>query len=157
MKRLFLLFLLAIGCGLWVEAETVFVSILEKTPDAALYNFEASLGWESGVLDALFDMGSIVSNTPIQNAASFDLQKTLQDAREGGANIVIVAELVYLALPYGQKKERAAPTVVTFYHYSAASGKLLKQIDYLTPSLSKNIEEDIQWAQEQTRRLFAKQ
>lgn len=157
MKRAFLLFLLAIGWGLFVGAETIFVSVLEKTPDAALYNFESSSAWESGVLDALFDMGAIVSNTPIQNASTFALQKTLQEAQEGGANTILVVELVYLAIPNTQKKERAAPAAAKFYQYSVGSGKLLKQIDYNSPSLSKNIEEDMQRAKEQTRRLLVKQ
>ncbi|WP_304222559.1 hypothetical protein [Gracilinema caldarium] len=157
MKRAFILFLLAIGLGLYMEAETIFVSVLEKTPDAALYNFESSSAWESGVLDALFDMGAIVSNTPIQNASSFELQKTLQKAQEGGASSILVVELVYFALPNTQKKERAAPAAAKFYRYSVVSGKLLKQIEYNLPSLSKNLEEDMQQAKEQTRRLFAKQ
>mgnify|MGYP005836050321 CR=1 FL=1 len=154
MKRTLSLFLFIVMIGVGLQSETVFVSVLEQTPDMTLYNFEASSAWESGVLDALFDMGAIVSNTPIQAFLSFDKNEALQLARDGGADSLLVVKLDYLIIPKEKTNIRPVPGTVHYSLYSVLSGKLLKQLSYNPSSLSERVEEDKNMAKQQTQVFY---
>ncbi|AEJ19590.1 hypothetical protein [Gracilinema caldarium] len=151
MKRIFILLIFITIIGFDLQAETIFVSLLEQTPDMKLYKFESSSAWESGVLDALFDMGIIVSNTPIENTSSFNIKETLQLARQGGADSVLVAQLTYAAIPNKTSQKRATPEVVHFYLYSVKTDQLIKQYMYTSSIQTENPEQDKEVAKKQTQ------
>jgi len=151
MKRGFSMIFLLVLIGLGLQAETIFVSVLEQTPDMELHNFEASIAWESGVLDALFDMGAIVSNTPIQSVSAFDTTEALQTAKEGGAETVLVVVLQYSVIPEEKSKLRAVPGAIQFSLYTIKTGQLMKQIQFRPSKTSDSVDEDKQIAKQQTR------
>lgn len=156
MQRIFFMIFFITTIGLGLQAETVFVSVLEATPDMELHNFEASSAWESGVLDALFDMGAIVSNTPIQRFSDFTKNEALQAAKDGGADSVLVVELKYLVIPEEKSKIRAVPGTIQFNLYSVESGRLLKQLTYKPSRPSESVDEDTQMAKQQTQLFYKK-
>jgi hypothetical protein len=155
MKRIFFLTTFITMLGLGVQAETIFLSLLEQTPDVKLYKFESSSAWESGVLDALFDMGHIVSNTPIETPSSFDIKETLHIARDGGADYVLVAQLNYTAIPDNTSQKRAIPAMIHFFLYSVKTDQLIKQAIYTSSILTENLEQEKEVAKGQTQ-LFMK-
>lgn len=76
-----------------IQALDVAVSDLEFSE---LASFPASLNWETGIMNALFDRGYIVSNAPLLQVKSKALpQQAIELARETGANIYLPVFLSY--------------------------------------------------------------
>lgn len=153
-KRIFFAILIMVLSISGAMAETVFISLLEQSSDGEFHNFESSSAWEAGVLDALFDLGAIVSNTPIQTKDAFVLDEALRSAKEGGASSVLVVELDYKVIPTKDIKNRPAPVTIHFTLYETDSGTIKNELKYIQQDPSLNAEEDKQRAVEQTRRLF---
>jgi len=133
-------------CPFWKEPLIIPFIILKPHPHG-----------RRGVLDALFDFGAIVSNTPLQSASAFVKEEALKAAQEGGASSVVVVELTYPLIAEVKTSLRAVPSVIRFSLYSTESGAMLRQLQYTPPSPARNMEEDKKQAIEQTLRLFADQ
>lgn len=153
-KRIYFAILIMVLITSGAMAETIFISLLEQSSDKELHNFESSSAWEAGVLDALFDLGAIVSNTPIQTKDAFILDEVLRSAKEGGASSVLVVELDYKVVPAKDTKIRPEPFTIHFTLYETDSGAVKNELKYIQQNPSLNAEEDKQRAVEQTRRLF---
>lgn len=156
MRRSLLMAFWLILMGLELQAETIFISLLETTPDKALHNFEASSAWESGVLDALFDLGVIVSNTPVQGSATFNRDEARQIAREGGADLLLIVDVTYPIIPEEKSKIRAVPSTVRFSLIAVDSGRLIKELQYIPTKQSETLDEDKETAKKQTQLLYKK-
>ncbi len=117
MKRLsaalFFGLFLAIGAG----ASTVSFIVIETGLPQGEKN-RNSLRWENNLMDVFFDSGFIVSNAPILRFETKPARDRMQDfimadldeAREGGADYFVAAQLDYTA-------DFARPQEVTFIMY----------------------------------------
>ncbi|GAB1484353.1 hypothetical protein MASR2M78_31710 [Treponema sp.] len=160
------LILSASVCIFPAAAATISVQIVETGILADLASLEASSAWESGALDAIFDSGSIACNAPIlrlesntQMKGNFPKENTLgvRDARNGGADYLLLFVLVYDEAQASSNKSRAriAPKRV--------AARLLKLLPLsivyeeeraLVPSLSGK--DDEIFAKEFTRKILSR-
>ncbi|MDR1144012.1 MAG: hypothetical protein LBK77_07330 [Spirochaetaceae bacterium] len=127
-KRCLVVFLAFAGLAA-LPAATVSVIVVETGLPPGTGQAESSSVWESGVMDALFDAGHIVSNAPIMRLKtlpgteiSADLRREFDEARLGGADYLV---LVVLAYPENAPEH---PREVFMRLYSVSSGKIVQEI-----------------------------
>jgi hypothetical protein len=115
-KKLIIALIISIFFVLSAEATTVsFVVIETGVPQEGRSHY--SERWENALLDVFFDAGYIVCNAPIMRLDSKPsaskmqdyIQADLEDAREGGADFLIIAQLDFSANP--------APQEISFIMY----------------------------------------
>jgi len=141
MRKLFLA-LVIIGMGFMpLAAATVSVLVIETglPPETGL-SPSASV-WESGVMDAFFDAGFIVSNAPSLQLAKAsgsqlppEARREFEEARLGGADLFFVVHLNY---PVGQEQNKSVVIAV----FSVSSGELLYETSMGTRSWGNPNEE----------------
>ncbi|MFA6505194.1 MAG: hypothetical protein WCT14_03795 [Treponemataceae bacterium] len=144
-----------VSLGALVGAATVSVLMFETGVQEDAPKIEATSAWESGVMDAFFNAGHIVSNADTKRLNAPGLPSSsvgLVEAREGGADFV-----VYISLDYGPSAEaigkvRIAPRAVS-YRLCNERGESLFQAEK-KPNATKSGAEDAQNAQEIARTLI---
>jgi len=94
--------LLGVFFVLNVEAATVSFMVIETGLPQEDAKYERSAVWENALMDVFFDAGHIVSNAPmlrLETKPAGDLQRVtasdIDEAREGGSDYFIVAQLEY--------------------------------------------------------------
>jgi hypothetical protein len=127
-KRCLLIFLAFAGFTA-LPAATVSVQVVETGLSPEIERTESSLVWESGVMDAFFDAGHIVSNAPIIRLKTLpdreippELRRDFDEARLGGADFFV---MVFLTYPEDSLEH---PKEVFMRLYSVSSGKMLHEI-----------------------------
>jgi hypothetical protein len=127
-KRCLLAFFAFTGLAA-LPAATVSVLVVETGLFPETGQAESSSVWESGVMDALFDAGHIVSNAPIVRLKTLpgpgipaELRRDFDEARLGGADFLV---LVFLTYP---ETDPEHPSEVLIRLYSVSSGKILHEI-----------------------------
>lgn len=80
-----------------VSASMFTVSVVETGIEAEAPSMEASIAWESGLIDALFESGHIVSNFPLlRGELPYEIDTSLfTSARDGGSQYLCLAVLEY--------------------------------------------------------------
>jgi hypothetical protein len=113
-----------------LPAATVSFLVVETGLPEGSARPESSSLWESGMMDAFFDAGHIVSNAPILRLDGFvknpapqplprELRRELDDARLGGADFFVVVLLDYHDNPV-QK-----PAEIMLQVFRVSSGQLV--------------------------------
>jgi hypothetical protein len=110
-----------------LPAATVSFLIIEKGLSAESARPESSFYWESGMMDAFFDAGHIVSNAPIirikdkqaDSALPREARRELDEARLGGADFFVVVTLDY----HNNPAEK--PGEIRLSVYRVSTGQLL--------------------------------
>jgi hypothetical protein len=117
-KRLVLIFL-GFFSVFSVEASMISFFVIETGLPREGERNQHSLYWENTLLDVFFDEGHIVSNAPIlrlETKPSVDILRAsafdMEEARNGGIDFVIFAQLDYLS------GSLAPPDEIAFFIYS---------------------------------------
>ena len=129
MKKLYLALILSLFGFMSLEAATVSVLVVEAgLPSDNGCSLSAEI-WESGMMDAFFDAGHIVSNAPCQQITAFsydtsnplpsELNGEFDQARIGGADFFVFVVLHYMDGNYDNPKE------VIIRVFRVSSGELL--------------------------------
>ena len=137
MKKLYLALILGFLGFISLEAATVSVLVVEAgLPSDNGCTISAEI-WESGMMDAFFDAGHIVSNAPCQQITAFsydtsnplpsELNSEFDQARIGGADFFVFVVLNYMDGDYDNPKE------IIIRVFRVSSGELL----YETRTTSK--------------------
>ena len=158
MKKTGLLLIFGLLCSLSLSAATVSVLVLETglppgngcTPSAEV--------WESGMMDAFFDAGHIVSNAPCQQivSAAYGATKGLpmeagsdfDQARIGGADFFILVLLNY----QGDISENPTKEICIRV-FQVSSGDLLYETQ-LTRRAWENIDEEFFFAKQNAGKIL---
>lgn len=137
MKRWCFLIGLAVFVLSALPAATVSFLVVEAGLPAETAVPNSSRLWENGMLDAFFEAGHIVSNAPILRVEgkSFpELKAEIKEAREGGADFLVVAFLSYReGVP-----EKPSATIRLF---SVSSGSLLYETSFRDEAAQNSDEE----------------
>jgi hypothetical protein len=147
------LFLVSVG---WIslQAATVSVLIVETgLPPGTEHSPSASI-WESGIMDAFFDAGHIVSNAPILQIPDMpdselppEARRDFDEARLGGADFFVMVLLSY------PKDSLEHPKEVSIRLFSISSGKMIYQSS-LTVRVWENPEEEFRDAKRNGGRII---
>jgi len=146
MKKHFLALLIILTGLMPLTAATVSVLVIQTgLPSETGLNPSASV-WESGVMDAFFDAGYIVSNAPILqldkasgSQLPLEARQEFEEARLGGADFFVVVHLDYPAsveVP-GQEQNKSVFIAV----FSVSTGELLHETSMSTRSWGNPNEE----------------
>jgi hypothetical protein len=137
-----------------IPAATVSVLIVEV---GSTGNTDIAGIWENGMMDVLFDMGHIVSNTPAVYAAQLDEGEMPAEARRGfedadinGVDYFIIAELIY---PKIEKTRIARPYQVELKLYKTNPYGILYNKKY-TVSADTPVNDEISNAKNAARMLL---
>ncbi|MDR2209997.1 MAG: hypothetical protein LBO65_00815 [Spirochaetaceae bacterium] len=126
MKRRFIVLILVFAGLTVLQGATVSVLIIETGLPSGTGRTESASVWESGIMDALFDAGHIVSNAPIlrlpaapDSEIPSQARRDFDEARLGGADFFV---MVFLSYP---EEDPEHPREVRMKVFSVSSGKLL--------------------------------
>jgi len=118
-------------------AATVSVLVIETGLPSGKGQSQSASVWESGVMDAFFDAGFIVSNAPslqLDIAPSMQLpieaRRYYEEARLGGADFFVVVQLIYPNQPDGLTSGASVqeqPKSVSIAVFKISSGELIYQ------------------------------
>jgi hypothetical protein len=146
-------FLVSVG---WIslQAATVSVLVVETgLPPGTGPSPSASI-WESGIMDAFFDAGHIVSNAPILQIPDMqnsemppEARREFDQARIGGADFFVMVLLSYPADSLEHPKE------VSIRLFSVSTGKMIYQTS-LTVQVWENPEEEFRAAKRNGGRII---
>jgi len=143
MKKLFFAVVIFVMGFMPLAAATVSVLVIETglPPETGL-SPSASV-WESGVMDAFFDAGFIVSNAPSMQLAKAsgsqlppEARREFEEARLGGADLFFVVHLNYSALDAAEQNKSVFIAV-----FSVSSGELIYETSMGTRSWGNPNEE----------------
>jgi hypothetical protein len=117
-------------------AATVSVMVIETGLPPGMGLTESASVWESGIMDACFDAGHIVSNAPAMRlpaagAEEFppEARRDFDQARVGGADYLIVAFLNYSGVNVSARgQEKPRPSEVFLKVWSVSSGELVYKL-----------------------------
>jgi len=144
MKKLFLALVIIVMGFMPLTAATVSVLVIETglPPETGL-SPSASV-WESGVMDAFFDAGFIVSNAPSLQLAKAsgsqlppEARREFEEARLGGADLFFVVYLNYPASADAAEQNKSVFIAV----FSVSSGELIYETTMGTRSWGNPNEE----------------
>jgi hypothetical protein len=144
MKKLFITLIILIMGFMPLMAATVSVLVIETgLPNGKGQSPSASV-WESGVMDAFFDAGYIVSNAPslqLDKPPSAQLpieaRRQYEEAILGGADYFVIVQLNYPDQPNAaasQTQVKEQPKSVSITVFKVSSGELI----YETPVDNRN-------------------
>jgi hypothetical protein len=103
LKRVTVGIIFTVAIAVSAQGATVSFLIVETGLREETPIFESSKIWENALMDVFFDTGHIVSNSPILRLSSGDspeelpaeARSVLEEAREGGAELFVLAMLDY--------------------------------------------------------------
>ncbi|MDR2553484.1 MAG: hypothetical protein LBD31_10030 [Treponema sp.] len=131
-KRCIVLFLLA-GILIPLPAATISVLVIETGLPPGMGATESASVWESGLMDAFFDAGHIVSNAPILRleetpGSEFppEVRRDFDAARIGGSDFFVMVLIKYRGVP--PETEQEEPREITIKLFSVSSGKLIYEM-----------------------------
>jgi len=147
MKKLFLALVIIVMGFVPLAAATVSVLVIETglPPETGL-SPSASV-WESGVMDAFFDAGFIVSNAPSMQLAKAsgsklppEARREFEEARLGGADLFVVVHLNYPASA-GTASAAEQNKSVYIAVFSVSSGEVIHETSMSSRSWGNSNEE----------------
>jgi len=159
MKKLLLAIVIVVMGFMPLTAATVSVLVIETgLPSETGLSPSASV-WESGVMDAFFDAGYIVSNAPSMQLAKASIsqippeaRRDFEEARLGGADFFVVVHLNYPASVDGTAVAELPKTVV-MAAFSIATGEVIYEASMGTRSWG-NPREEFMIAKQNTGNLI---
>ena len=127
---LFLAFFAAIPAG----AAMISVMVIETGLPLDNQANRNSIQWENGILDVYYEMGHIVSNTPIMRLTQIpcegfpdEAERDYEEARETGMNYFVIAIINY-----------PSPYKVSLRVFNTKSTQMLQELSYTdNPSLQE--------------------
>lgn len=137
MKKPFITLVILILGSMPLMAATVSVLVIETGLPSGKGRSSSASVWESGVMDAFFDAGYIVSNAPsiqLDKAPALQLpaeaRREYEEARLGGADFFVVVQLIYpcqsnestIDVPVQEQ-----PKSVSIAVFKVSSGELIYQ------------------------------
>lgn len=137
MKRWCFLIGLAVLVLPALSAATVSFLVVETGLPAETAVPNASRLWENGMLDAFFEAGHIVSNAPILRIAGKnfpELNAEMKEAREGGADFLVVAFLSY-------REGVPEKPLATLRLFNVSNGSLLYETSFRDEAAQNSEEE----------------
>jgi hypothetical protein len=149
------LFFVSLG---WISlhAATVSVLVVETGVPAGTEHSPSASIWESGIMDAFFDAGHIVSNAPILQLPDMpdselppEARRDFDEARLGGADFFVMVLLRY------PENSLEHPKEVSIRLFSVSSGKMIYQTS-LTVQVWANPEEEFRDAKRNGVRIIPK-
>lgn len=160
MKRIFFV-IIAITVSIPIYAQLVCVQVIEYgLPDESEIQ-ETSTHIENGIMNAMFDMGYIVSNEEIYRLSlSWNRSKNipntaipLRQAKEGGATYLLLAILNYSSFKEADYV-RWAPTSISFSLRNVSDGKIILEKKELFNHSSFSLREYIRESEKHTSGFF---
>ena len=139
-----------------VSASMVSVLVVETGINEGTSSGRYSSLWEGGLMDAFFDAGHIVTNSPIVRMAkkpprdlTGPVEADFQEAVSGGADYFMLA-----FLEYKNQGDTAIPVAVVLKLYNSDSQKLVYEQNF-PAGTGKNLDEEYQFAQKAGRAIIS--